>query len=176
MEKTLKKTALVISVVLALLLVIAYVVYDYLLLAPNISLAYQGSIGQQKLDAEFKVIVELESLAYLSREYMVNLEIVSGTEIKTTLPAQIKILESRKKQTAEFTCMLSEPVIPGSYSAVVYITAKKSIFSGTYSRIVELRQDFIIAEKIISGVINFIDIKGGKKLGEVMGINGFWVV
>ena len=114
MEKTLKKTALVISVVLALLLVIAYVVYDYLLLAPNISLAYQGSIGQQKLDAEFKVIVELESLAYLSREYMVNLEIVSGTEIKTTLPAQIKILESRKKQTAEFTCMLSEPVIPGS--------------------------------------------------------------
>ena len=171
MKKGLKKALIIIPVVLVLLAIIGYVIYDFVLMAPNISLAYQGNIGQQKLDTEFKVIVELESMAILPREYMVNLDILSGSEIKTALPAQVKKLEPRKKETVEFTCMLSEPMIPGTYSAVVYITAKKSIFSGAYSRIIELPQEFLIAEKIVSGIVNFIDIKGGKKVGEVMTIN-----
>ncbi|GEM_PF-1770131 len=166
-----KKSLLVTALVVVFLILAGYVIYELILMGPKITLAYPGKIGQQKLDTEFKVAVELENLAVLSREYMINLDIFSGTQIKMSLPAQVKKLEPRKKQTVEFTCILSEPLLPGPYSSVIYVTTKRSMFSSAYSRIAESSQEFLLAEKIISGIVNFIDIKGGRKVGEVMTVN-----
>ena len=171
MKKGLKKALIIIPIVLFALAIVGYIVYDYVLMAPNITIAYDKNIGQQKLDTEFKVQVEIESLSILTREYITNLEIKSGAEVKSSLQPQIFKLPPRTKQNVEFVCMLSEPATPGVYTANVFVTAKKSIFSSALSMINENSQEFTIAEKIVNAIVNFIDIKGGKKVGEVMNIN-----
>ncbi|OGF46523.1 MAG: hypothetical protein A2452_01095 [Candidatus Firestonebacteria bacterium RIFOXYC2_FULL_39_67] len=171
MKKGLKKALIIIPVVLFSLVIIGYIVYDYVLMVPSITIAYEKNIGQQKLDTEFKVQVEIESLSVLEREYIVNLELKSGTEVKASLQPQIFRLKPRTKQNVEFVCMLSEPVIPGLYTANVFVTAKKSIFSSSLEMINENGQEFAIAEKIVNGIINFIDIKGAKKVGEILNVN-----
>ncbi|MFH1074152.1 MAG: hypothetical protein V1752_03595 [Candidatus Firestonebacteria bacterium] len=171
MKKGLKKALIIIPIILFALAVIGYIVYDYILMAPNITIAYEKNIGQQKLDTEFKVQVEIESLSILTREYLVNLELKSGNEVKSSLQPQIFKLKPRTKQNVEFVCMLSEPVTPGIYTANVFVTAKKSIFLSSLEVINENSQEFAIAEKIVNGIVNFIDVKGGKKVGEVMNIN-----
>ncbi|MEI6846074.1 MAG: hypothetical protein WCK36_03395 [Candidatus Firestonebacteria bacterium] len=171
MSNGLKKGVLVGLLVLFSLAVLGIIVFDFVLMAPAVTITYGKNIGQQKLDAEFKVLAEIESRSVLTREYFVNLDLKSGQEVKASLPPQVFRLKPRKKQTVEFVCMLSEPVTAGVYAASVIITAKKSIFSSAPSFIAEKDQEFTIAEKIINGIVNFIDIKGGRKVGEVLKIN-----
>jgi hypothetical protein len=168
--KNIRKKIIIVLAILLAILIVAFIVYDRLLIAPNITISI-NRIGQQKLDTNFKVKIEVESLSYLPREYIVNLDLISSENKVIPLPSKLLLLEPKKKTPVEFECLISEPSAPGNYTALSYVTAKTSILSTKLEKIVELKQDFVVAEKIVNGVMNLIDIKGTRKVGETLTIN-----
>jgi hypothetical protein len=165
------KKILIGIIVIVLIAAAAFFVYDRIILAPSITISFKENPGQQKMDAAFKVKIELTSLSYLKRKYYITLDLTSEDSKNIPLPTQDLELEPGKKTVIEFNCIISEPFVPGNYSATAAVSAQKSLLSASLSKVAEEKAVFLVSEKIINGIVNIIKITPVTKVGETIKIS-----
>ena len=150
--------------------VIGFLVYDLVFFFPRAVVSFTNDFSSAKTDIPFKINVNVMSLNYIAKDCAAGLELVSPDGRATTVSEQPLSLTPGNTVPLVFETVVSSNNITGNYTAVVYLSGRRSVFFGKPSRFAELRKDFAVIQKKIDGTLNLhspaenLTLKPGDKL------------
>ncbi len=150
--------------------VIGFLVYDLVFYFPRAVVSFTNDFSSAKTDIPFKINVNVMSLNYIAKDCTAGLELVSPDGRATTVSEQVLSLVPGNTVPLIFQTVVSSNNITGNYTAVFYLTGRRSVFFGKPSRFAELRKDFVVIPKKIDGTLNLnapaenVTVKPGSKL------------
>ncbi len=150
--------------------VIGFLVYDLVFYYPRAVISFTNDFTSVKTDIPFKLNVNIVSLNYSAKNCTAGLEFISPDGRAILISEQALPLMPGKTVPLVFEAVISSKNITGNYTAVVYLSGRRSMFFGSKSRFAELRKEFGVAQKIIDGTlelkspVGIVTCKPGSKL------------
>ena len=133
--------------------VIGVLVYDLVFYYPRAVLSFTNDLSSAKTDIPFKLNVNVTSLNYIAKDCVAGLDIVAPDGRATTVSEQVLSLSPGKTVPLVFETVVSSNKITGNYTAVVYLSGRRSVLFGKPGRFAELRKDFTVIQKRIDGTL-----------------------
>ena len=154
----------IVGLFLVIFAVIGFIVYDLVFYYPRAVISFTNDFSRVKTDIPFKLNANIMSLNYIAKDCTAGLELVAPDGRSMQIAEQAVSLTPGSTVPLVFSTVVSNNNITGTYTAVLYLSGRRSIFSGRAGRFAEIRKDLAVVQKVIDGTLELKTPAAGEAL------------